>query len=209
MERELKFLLERPHAPELPVGYHLDSGIETSQLMDEYLDDRGQILAAGWRLRSRRTGNDALRFTLKSVPHRGAANSLSERLEIEEPAVDGAALPEGISLELARSGIDTVRLPMRLQPYLSIRQERRTSSVADRDGELALLSIDEVRAKGSLAEEEHRWTELEIEFLPTASAERIRRAVDAITASFRLQSGVVEGGEPKVERAARLLSISL
>lgn len=66
MERELKFLLEHARIPALPNGYRAAEAQPRLHLLDEYLDYRGQILAAGWRLRRRRSDTDTLRYTLKS-----------------------------------------------------------------------------------------------------------------------------------------------
>lgn len=75
------------------------------------------------------------------------------------------------------------------------------------DGEFAVLSLDEVRAVAPTPEGERRWTELEIEFLNTATPEVRDRATRELTAWIAAQPGVTVGGESKVERAARLLSI--
>jgi hypothetical protein len=77
------------------------------------------------------------------------------------------------------------------------------------DGELALLSVDDVRAGAPTPEGERRWTELEIEFLATVPPKVRDRAASELTAWFVAQPGVTVGGESKADRAARLLLISL
>jgi inorganic triphosphatase YgiF len=209
MERELKFLLEHAHIPALPSGCRLGEPEATLHLLDEYLDYRGQILAAGWRLRRRRSDGEALRYTLKSVRTVGASGPLSERIEIERTPEQGEELPSEIAATLAEAGVDTAHVLDRLQPYLTLRQERQPVALSNSDGELALLTLDEVRAVAPTPEGERRWTELEIEFLNTATPEARDRATRELTAWFAAQPGVTVGGESKVERAARLLSISL
>ncbi|MCX5972356.1 MAG: CYTH domain-containing protein, partial [Chloroflexi bacterium] len=181
----------------------------TLHLLDEYLDYRGQILTAGWRLRRRRSDGEALRYTLKSVRGGDASGPLSERIEIERTPEQGEELPSEIVLALAEAGVDTAHVLDRLQPYLTLRQERQPVALSNGDGEFALLSLDEVRAVAPTPEGERRWTELEIEFLNTATPEARDRATRELTAWFAAQPGVTVGGESKVERAARLLSISI
>ena len=209
MERELKFLLEHAHIPALPNDYRLGEPEATLHLLDEYLDYRGQILTAGWRLRRRRSDGEALRYTLKSVRTVGASGPLSERIEIERTPEQGEELPSEIAATLAEAGVDTAHVLDRLQPYLTLRQERQPVALSNSDGELALLTLDEVRAVAPTPEGERRWTELEIEFLNTATPEARDRATRELTAWFAAQPGVTVGGESKVERAARLLSISI
>ena len=209
MERELKFLLEHAHIPALPSDYRLGEPEATLHLLDEYLDYRGQILTAGWRLRRRRSDGEALRYTLKSVRTVGASGPLSERIEIERTPEQGEELPSEIAATLAEAGVDTAHVLDRLQPYLTLRQERQPVALSNTDGEFALLSLDEVRAVAPTPEGERRWTELEIEFLNTATPETRDRATRELTAWFAAQPGVTVGGESKVERAARLLSISI
>ena len=208
MERELKFLLEHAHIPALPSDYRLGEPEATLHLLDEYLDYRGQILAAGWRLRRRRSDGEALRYTLKSVRGGDASGPLSERIEIERTPEESEELPSEIVLALAEAGVDMDHVLDRLQPYLTLRQERQPVALSNTDGELALLSVDEVRAGAPTPEGEHRWTELEIEFLTAVPPEARDRATRELTAWFAAQPGVTVGGESKVERAARLLSIS-
>ena len=209
MERELKFLLEHAHIPALPSDYRLGEPEATLHLLDEYLDYRGQILAAGWRLRRRRSDGAALRYTLKSVRGGDASSPLSERIEIERTPEQSEELPSEIAATLAEAGVDTAHVLDRLQPYLTLRQERQPVALSNGDGEFALLSLDEVRAVAPTPEGERRWTELEIEFLNTATPEARDRATRELTAWFAAQPGVTVGGESKVERAARLLSISI
>ena len=209
MERELKFLLEHAHIPALPNDYRLGEPEATLHLLDEYLDYRGQILTAGWRLRRRRSDGEALRYTLKSVRTVGTSGPLSERIEIERTPEQGEELPSEIAATLAEAGVDTAHVLDRLQPYLTLRQERQPVALSNTDGEFALLSLDEVRAVAPTPEGERRWTELEIEFLNTATPEARDRATRELTAWFAAQPGVTVGGESKVERAARLLSISI
>lgn len=209
MERELKFLLEHAHIPALPSDYRLGEPEATLHLLDEYLDYRGQILAAGWRLRRRRSDGAALRYTLKSVRGGDASSPLSERIEIERTPEQSEELPSEISATLAEAGVDTAHVLDRLQPYLTLRQERQPVALSNGGGEFALLSMDEVRAVAPTPEGERRWTELEIEFLNTATPEARDRATRELTAWFAAQPGVTVGGESKVERAARLLSISI
>ncbi|RLT23273.1 MAG: CYTH domain-containing protein [Candidatus Aquidulcis sp.] len=209
MERELKFLLEHAHIPALPSDYRLGEPEATLHLLDEYLDYRGNILAAGWRLRRRRADGEALRYTLKSVRGGDASGPLSERIEIERTPEESEELPSEIVLALAEAGVDTAHVLGRLQPYLTLRQERQPVAISNGDGEFALLSLDEVRAVAPTPEGECRWTELEIEFLATVPPEDRDRATRELTAWFAAQPGVTVGGESKVERAARLLSISI
>ena len=209
MERELKFLLEHAHIPALPSDYRLGEPEATLHLLDEYLDYRGQILAAGWRLRRRRADGEALRYTLKSVRGGDASGPLSERIEIERTPEESEELPSEIVLALAEAGVDTAHVLGRLQPYLTLRQERQPVAISNCDGEFALLSLDEVRAVAPTPEGECRWTELEIEFLATVPPEDRDRATRELTAWFAAQPGVTVGGESKVERAARLLAISI
>ena len=209
MERELKFILEHAHIPVLPNDYRLGEPEATLHLLDEYLDYRGQVLAAGWRLRRRRSDGEALRYTLKSVRTVGTSGPLSERVEIERTPEQGEELPSEITATLAEAGVDTAHVLDRLQPYLTLRQERQPVALSNGDGEFALLSLDEVRAVAPTPEGECRWTELEIEFLATVPPEDRDRATRELTAWFAAQPGVTVGGESKVERAARLLSISI
>ena len=209
MERELKFLLDHAHIPALPNGYRVAEAQPTLHLLDEYLDYRGQILAAGWRLRRRRSDGEALRYTLKSERTAGTSGPLSERIEIERTPEAHEELPSEIVATLAEAGVDVAHVLDRLQPYLTLRQERQPVALSNSDGDLALLSVDEVRAGAPTPEGERRWTELEVEFLTTVPPEARDRAASELTAWFATQPGVTVGGESKVDRAARLLSISL
>jgi inorganic triphosphatase YgiF len=209
MERELKFLLEHAHIPALPNGYRVAEAQPTLHLLDEYLDYRGQILAAGWRLRRRRSDGEALRYTLKSERTAGTSGPLSERIEIERTPEQNEELPSEIMATLAEAGVDVAHVLDRLQPYLTLRQERQPVALSNSDGEIALLSVDEVRAGAPTPEGERRWTELEIEFLTTVRPEARDRAASELSEWLLTQPGVTVGGESKVDRAARLLSISL
>lgn len=209
MERELKFLLDHARIPALPSGYRTAEAQPRLHLLDEYLDYRGQILAAGWRLRRRRSDGDTLRYTLKSERSDGASGPLSERIEIERAPERNEELPPEIVTKLAGAGVDVAHMLDRLQPYLTLRQERQSVALSNSDGEIALLSVDEVRAGAPTPEGERRWTELEIEFLATVSLEARDRAAGELSAWFAAQPGITVGGESKVDRAARLLSISL
>lgn len=114
-----------------------------------------------------------------------------------------------IVAKLTEAGVDVAHVLDRLQPYLTLRQERQPVALSNSDGEIALLSVDEVRAGAPIPEGECRWTELEIEFLATVSLEARDRAASELSAWFTTEPGVTLGGESKVDRAARLLSISL
>ena len=209
MERELKFLLEHAHAPALPSGYQLAQPHPTLHLLDEYLDYRGQILAAGWRLRRRRSDGEPLRYTLKSERAESTSGPLTERREIERTPEPHEELPVEIVSTLTEAGVDMPHVLNRLQPYLTLRQERQPFVLSTSEGELALLSVDEVRASAPTPPTEHRWTELEIEFLTTSPSEIRDRATDELGAWIAAQPGVTVGGESKVGRAARLLSLSI
>ena len=209
MERELKFLLDHARIPALPNDYRVGETQPRLHLLDEYLDYRGQILAAGWRLRRRRSDGDTLRYTLKSERSNGASGPLSERIEIERAPERTEELPPESVAKLTEAGVDVAQVLDRLQPYLTLRQERQPAALSNSDGEIALLSVDEVRAVAPTPEGERRWTELEIEFLATVSLEARDRAAGELSAWFAAQPGVTLGGESKVDRAARLLSISL
>lgn len=209
MERELKFLLDHPHLPTLPAGYHLGAPKPTLHLLDEYVDDRGQIRGAGWRLRRRRSDGEAMRYTLKSARAAEATGPLSVRVEIERIPTEGEEIPVEIVAALTNGGVDVVRLGDRLQPYLTLRQERLSVALFNGEVEVALLSIDEVRAGAPTLAGEQRWNELEIEFLPTVATEICDRVAGELSAWLMSQPGVSVGGEAKVDRAGRLLSISL
>ena len=209
MERELKFLLEHAHPPALPSGYHLAQPQPTLHLLDEYLDYRGQILAAGWRLRRRRSDGEPLRYTLKSERAESTSGPLTERREIERTPEPHEELPTEIVSTLTEAGVDMPHVLNRLQSYLTLRQERQPFVLSTSEGALALLSVDEVRASAPTPPTEHRWTELEIEFLATIPSEIRDRATDELGAWIAAQPGVTVGGESKVSRAARLLSLSI
>ncbi len=205
----MKFLLEHAHAPALPSGYQLAQPHPTLHLLDEYLDYRGQILAAGWRLRRRRSDGEPLRYTLKSERAESTSGPLTERREIERTPEPHEELPVEIVSTLTEAGVDMPHVLNRLQPYLTLRQERQPFVLSTSEGELALLSVDEVRASAPTPPTEHRWTELEIEFLATIPSETRDRATDELGAWIAAQPGVAVGGESKVSRAARLLSLSI
>jgi inorganic triphosphatase YgiF len=209
MERELKFLLDHAHIPALPDGYRTAEAQPTLHLLDEYLDYRGHILAAGWRLRRRRSDGEGLRYTLKSERADGTSGPLSERIEIERAPQRDEEIPSEIVATLANAGVAVTQVFDRLQPYLTLRQERQPVALSNSDGELALLSVDNIRAAAPTPEGERRWTELEIEFLTSISPAVRYRAASELTAWFAVQPGVTIAGESKVDRAARLLSISL
>ena len=209
MERELKFLLDHPHLPALPAGYHLGTPQPRLHLLDEYLDDRGQIRGAGWRLRRRRSDGEAMRYTLKSARAAEATGPLSVRVEIERIPTEGEEIPVEIVAALTAAGIDVARMRNQLQPYLTLRQERLSVALFNDEVEVALLSIDEVRAEAPTLAGEQRWNELEIEFLPAVPTEICDQVADEISVWLLSQPGVSVGGESKVDRAGRLLSISL
>lgn len=207
MERELKFLLGKPHLPPLPAGYRVSEPQASEHLFDEYLDYRGQILAAGWRLRRRRSEGEAARFTLKGEHAIDASGPLSERIELERTGEPSEGFPSEIVAALVGAGIDAERLLKQVQPYLTLRQERHSFALFAGEERFALLSIDEVRASATQPGVEHRWVELEIEFLAATTAAVRKRTADELTAWFSSQPGVTFGGESKVLRAAQLLSI--
>ena len=209
MERELKFLLESPHLPALPPGYVVGPVQPILHLLDEYLDYRGQILAAGWRLRRRRSDSEALRYTLKSERTSSTAGPLSERIEIERTPESHEELPVEIATTLTQAGLDVPHALSRLQPYLTLRQERQPIALSHGGEEIALLSVDTVRASGSATDEVCRWSELEIEFLDTLSPETRNRAASELAAWLAAQEGVTPAGQSKVARAAEILSIAL
>ena len=204
MERELKFLLDHAHIPALPNGYRVAEAQPTLHLLDEYLDYRGQILAAGWRLRRRRSDGEALRYTLKSERTAGTSGPLSERMEIERTPEQNEELPSEIVATLAKAGVDVAHVLDRLQPYLTLRQERQPVALSNSDGELALLSVDEVRAGAPIPEGEHRWTELEIEFLTSLSEGEVAQLAKELDDALRNEPGVSPSTESKAERARRL-----
>ncbi len=209
MERELKFLLDHAHIPPLPSGYHLGEAQPILHVLDDYLDYRGLILAAGWRLRRRRSDGEALRYTLKSERTPGTSGALSERFEIERTPERSEELPSEILEALAKTGADLAHVVHRLQPYLTMRQERQPVALSNSAGALALLSVDEVRAAALTPERERRWVELEIEFLSSVAPEVRDHAASELTTWLKAQPGVSIGGESKVDRAARLLSVAL
>jgi inorganic triphosphatase YgiF len=209
MERELKFLLESPHLPSLPPGYLAGTAQPILHLLDEYLDYRDQILAAGWRLRRRRSDSEALRYTLKSERNSGTTGPLSERIEIERTPEAHEELPVEIATTLTQAGLDVPHVLSRLQPYLTLRQERQPIALSHSGKEIALLSVDTVRASGSATDEECHWSELEIEFLDTVSPEACIRAASELAVWLAAQEGVTPAGQSKVARAAELLSIAL
>jgi len=96
-----------------------------------------------------------------------------------------------------------------LQSYLTLRQERQPIALSHGAEEIALLSVDTVRASGSATEEECRWSELEIEFLDTVSSETRNRAASELAEWLATQAGVTPAGQSKAARAAELLSIPL
>lgn len=208
MERELKFLLEHAQIPPLPHGFQLAQPLPPVQLVDEYLDDRGQIHAAGWRLRRRRAAGSPLQYTLKSAWDERASSPLREREEIECTPEHHDDLPFKIVAALGESGLNVATLSDRLQPYLTLRQVRHSIAISQGDREIALLSVDQVYASAPTLDDEHRWVELEIEFHDSISAEVRERAIGELRAWFAAQPGVCIGGEAKVDRAARLLSIT-
>jgi inorganic triphosphatase YgiF len=208
MERELKFLLSGPRIPPLPVGYHAGPPDPTLHLRDEYLDDRGQLLAAGWRLRRRQTENAKPKYTLKSEGHPGTRVPMRERREIERVAEHDGQIPRDITSTLNEAGVDTARLLDRLQPYLTLDQARHSSNLTAPEGEVAILSVDEVCARAIDGDREQRWTELEVEFLPNVTDEVRDRTATDLAAWLGAEPGVTLGGESKAARATRLLSLS-
>jgi len=209
MERELKFLLGHARLPILPNGYHPAYPPSTLHLLDEYLDFRGEISALGWRLRRRRSDGEALRYTLKSKRAAGGSGPLTERIEIERTPEYEEEIPAEITATLAAAGVDTSRVLARLQPYLTLRQVRQQSALFRGEEEIALFCVDDVRGFASTPEQTCHWTEIEIEFTQSATSAMQDRATSEITAWFATQTDVAVGGESKVNRAARLLSISI
>ena len=208
MERELKFLLDHPLLPTLPARYHFGAPHPRLHLLDEYIDDRGQLRSAGWRLRRRRSDGEAMRYTLKSARAAEATGPLSVRVEIERIPTEGEEIPVEIVAALTNAGVDVARKGIQLLPYLILRQERHSVALFEGKVEVALLSIDEVRAEAPTLAGKQRWNELEIEFLPAVPTEICDRVADELSAWLRSQPGVSVGGESKVDRAGRLLTIS-
>ena len=106
-----------------------------------------------------------MRYTLKSERTAGTSGPLSERIEIERTPEQNEELPSEIMATLAEAGVDVDHVLDRLQPYLTLRQERQLVALSNSDGELALLSVDEVRAGAPIPEGECRWTELELSLI--------------------------------------------
>jgi hypothetical protein len=150
-----------------------------------------------------------LRYTLKSERATGGSGPLTERIEIDRTPERNEEVPAEITATLAAAGVDTSRVLGRLQPYLTLRQDRQPSALFRGEEEIALLCVDDVRAFASSPEQTCHWTELEIEFLETAAAEIRDRATSEIAAWFATQAGVEVGGASKVDRAARQLSTSI
>ena len=209
MERELKFLLDQARLPALPSRYRVTNAQPTRHLFDEYLDVRGQLQTAGWRLRRRRSDGDGVLYTLKSDRADGQKGPLSERIELERTPEQHEEIPVEIVEILAKAGIGTTHFFAQLEPYLTLRQERSPATLSTSDGELAIISVDDVLALTATPLGERRWTELEVEFLSTVLPKDRDRVTSELSEWFAAQPGVTAGGEAKVDRAARLLSIAL
>jgi len=149
-----------------------------------------------------------VRYALKSARARGQDGPLSERIEIEHTPEQPEAIPSEIAAQLAEAGIDITHVLAHLEPYLTLRQERTPATLSTSGGALAIISVDEIRAFTATPDGACQWTELEIEFLATASPNDRDRATIELNEWLAAQPGVTAGGEAKVDRAARLLAIA-
>jgi hypothetical protein len=148
-------------------------------------------------------------YTLKSDRADGQKGPLSERIELERTPEQHEEIPVEIVEILAKAGIGTTHFFAQLEPYLTLRQERSPATLSTSDGELAIISVDDVLALTATPLGERRWTELEVEFLSTVLPKDRDRVTSELSEWFAAQPGVTAGGEAKVDRAARLLSIAL
>jgi len=199
LERELKFVAAGTGFPPLPPGYSLGTGT-TLHLTDEYLADAaGKIEASGFDLRRRSDAGGRVRYALKG---RDAfvAPGVAARREIEAEAM-GDGLPPAILAALAEDGCTTVAGSAPLLVRATLRQER-TAAPLSLDGKvLATMSIDRV----ALAEAGVAWNELEIEFLPTLSAEEVARESARLTGWISTLDGYLPSEGSKADRARDLL----
>ena len=204
-ERELKYLYALTQPPQLPEGWSLGEEAVPLTLQDTYLDHAGLLNARGWSLRRREINGGETGYTLK----RGArtVGALHNREEVEALArnASGAASSSALPAEISDLIADEfgAELTTQLKPTVTLTQQRRTWPLMHTGVTVAICSIDQVQCASDA------WCELEIEFLNTATPEARDRATRELTAWLAVQPGVTVGGESKVERAARLLSISI
>ena len=208
MERELKYLLEHPVAPQLPDVFHLSAPEPTQHLVDEYIDDRGRIAASGHRLRRRHSDHAGVVYTLKSTG-RIAGGPLFERTEIEVAAEPDESIPTSLIAELSRLGVELPHAQGDLQTSLILRQERHPATLFWRDQQIALLSVDQVRASTPALSDEHGWSELEIEYVPTVDPNERQLTAQLLSEWLVKQHGITTTSETKADRAARLLGVSV
>ena len=158
---------------------------------DRYLDTAdGAVGRAGWAVRLRHGSAKTLLTVKSTTPPTGA---LHRREELEGPAdlsLDPHAWPPSPARSLVLDHIG--RAPLR--ELVTIRQQRRTRTLADASAELE-LSLDEVTvvADGEVVD---RFVELEVELMRGPGA-----ALDVLAAFFATDPDLTPERASKLERA--------
>ena len=163
----------------------------SSQVEDRYLDTAdGALGRAGWAVRLRHGSAKTLLSVKSTTPPTGA---LHRREELEGPAdlsLDPRAWPPSPARSLVLDHIG--RAPLR--ELVTIRQQRRTRTLADASAEVE-LSLDEVTvvADGEVVD---RFVELEVELMRGPAA-----ALDVLAAFFAADPDLAPEPTSKLERA--------
>ena len=161
------------------------------QVEDRYLDTANRALGrAGWAVRLRHGSAKTLLSVKSTTPATGA---LHQREELEGPAdlsLDPRAWPPSPARSLVLDHVG--RAPLR--EIVTIRQQRRTRTLADASTEVE-LSLDEVTVVAA-GEAVDRFVELEVELMRGPAA-----ALDVLAAFFAADPDLVAERTSKLERA--------
>lgn len=202
IERELKFSLMDPYAPEPEDLAEAFRGSDVravplpeQDVRDRYFDDRARTLRrAGMALRERTVEGRRL-ATLKT---RGRVDgALHEREELELPA-EGGGWPADIAARLPAA----LRLDA-LEPLLEVRSLRRRFHLHEGGEPVAVLSFDAVEARAPGSEQSAHFDEVELEAEAGIAADRLHAIAERLAAVVQLTAT----GTTKLERAEALLPL--
>lgn len=173
-------------------GYTVAVGA-TKDLRDAYFDTGDwRMHRAGFTCRVREKG-DGAELTLKSMAN--AADGIRTRREVTEQLADGRAADLRAAPGLCGEMLRTVAGPRGLAEIFRVNTHRRVFRLADAQGELAEIALDETSIPAG-EDVPVQLTRVEVEVEP-GGVERARRFVDLLVA----MAGLTVAGPSKFEAA--------
>lgn len=213
LERELKYSLLDPYVPDLtelrsalaeaslPGASWGAAAAPAEDLVDTYFDDdAGALRAAGWALRTRRSGASTV-ATLKAAGETDGAMHRREELELPLAADAGGGVPWPDEVRARLAGVVDAA---DLRPRLELRSTRVRFHILKSGVEAAMLSFDSVEARVPGSERSALFDEVEVEAAGDTSDAELQSVGDAVDRLVRLTPSTVT----KLERAEALLMLA-